>query len=165
MEIWKDVVGYEGIYLVSNYGNIKRKDYRGTGIERMLKPSINQNGYLQLQLYKNGKRKNYLVHQLVGKAFIPNPNNLIEINHKDENPLNNKLENLEWCTRAYNNNYGTRTQRISKMVMATNKENKNTIIFKSISQAERELKIANASIIACCKGKRESAGGYTWEYI
>lgn len=165
MEIWKDVVGYEGIYLVSNYGNIKRKDYRGTGIERMLKPSINQNGYLQLQLYKNGKRKNYLVHQLVGKAFIPNPNNLIEINHKDENPLNNKLENLEWCTRAYNNNYGTRTQRISKMVMATNKENKNTIIFKSISQAERELKIANASIIACCKGKRKSAGGYTWEYI
>ena len=109
-EIWKDIEGYEGYYQVSNKGRIKgiRLVYQYTE-ERILKPFSNQKGrgYLKVKLIKNGTGKYAYVHRLVAQAFIDNPNHYTEVNHKDENPKNNTVENLEWCTRSYNMSYGT----------------------------------------------------------
>lgn len=110
-EIWKEIEGYEGKYEVSNLGNVRSLNYNGTGEIKLLKQYICHNRYEQVNLYKNGKPKHHLVHRLVARAFIPNPNNYKEVNHKDENPANNNVNNLEWCTREYNNNYGTRNKR------------------------------------------------------
>ena len=117
MEIWKDIEGYEGLYQVSNKGRIKslnRIDSRGRKVnEKILSSKPNNKGYLRVHLYKNGKRKPFSVHRLVAIAFIPNPNNLLEVNHKDENKENNTVDNLEWCNRKYNTNYGSRNERAS----------------------------------------------------
>lgn len=120
-EIWKDVKNYEGLYQVSNLGNVKVLDRivnsaikNNTKVKRkgrMLKQYIKQ-GYPQVTLTLNNKRKYCNVHRLVAEAFIPNPNNLPQINHIDENKLNNNVDNLEWCTAKYNCNYGTRNSRI-----------------------------------------------------
>ena len=104
MEEWKNVIGYEGLYEVSNKGNV-RNVRRNT----LLRFSNNQ-GYIQVWLYKNGIRTGLKVHRLVAQAFIPNPDNLPEVNHKDENPINNSVNNLEWCDHKYNVNYGHRTE-------------------------------------------------------
>lgn len=108
--VWKDISGYENIYQISNTGEVKRVsscDSRGhLRKERVLKKQINGSGYYQVGLHKNGKEKKYLIHQLVGKSFLKNPRNYTEINHKDENPKNNLVSNLEWCSRKYNVNYG-----------------------------------------------------------
>ena len=113
-EIWRDIPGYEGKYQVSNTGEVKSLNYNHTGEIKLLKQGIKKKGYRQVNLYKNGKVKHHLVHRLVAIAFIPNPNNYKEVNHKDEDPSNNNVKNLEWCTREYNNNYGTRNKRTSE---------------------------------------------------
>lgn len=122
MEEWKDIKWYEGLYQVSNLGRVKSlpKDvfvsnptftgYRHTK-EKILKPSKNGAGYQVVILCNNNKKYQVYVHRLVAQAFIPNPNNLPEVNHKDENPLNNIVDNLEWCTHKYNGNYGTVNMR------------------------------------------------------
>ncbi len=101
-EIWKDVVGYEGLYKVSNKGrlySIKRK--------RKMNPTISKNGYKRVKLYINGKFKTVFVHRIVAKAFLNNPENYPVVNHLDENKLNNNVENLQWCTQKQNVNHGT----------------------------------------------------------
>ena len=113
-QVWKDIKGYEGLYQVSNTGKARSMNYRNTGNVRRLKPSVNKDGYLQVGLYKEGKYYRYLVHRLVALTFIPNPNNLPQVNHKDENKANNTVWNLEWCDAKYNSNYGTRIERCSK---------------------------------------------------
>ena len=120
-EVWKDIVGYENLYQISNLGNVKSVEKyvnsclkHNTKIkrkEKMLK-QYNKSGYLQVALSKNGIKMFFLVHRLVAQAFIPNPNNLPQINHKDENKQNNNINNLEWCDRKYNCNYGTRNSKI-----------------------------------------------------
>ena len=115
-EIWKPVVGYEGLYEVSNTGRVRSLD-RYDRMNRFWKGRIlnlhtDTGGYLYAQLYLNGKGKNYLVHRMVAQAFIPNPDNLPQVNHKDENKINDCVENLEWCSREYNINYGTIKDRI-----------------------------------------------------
>lgn len=110
-EIWKDISNYEGKYEVSNLGRVRRLSYNGTGEIKFLKQSTNKRRYKRVGLCKNGKMKNCYVHRLVAITFIPNPNNHKEVNHKDENPANNNVNNLEWCTSEYNNNYGTRNKR------------------------------------------------------
>ena len=120
MEEWRDIEGYEGLYQVSNYGRVKsleRNVTTGFG-DRHIKEKIiilNQlpNGYLYYCLSKNNKKKGFYIHRLVAETFIPNPNNLPEVNHKDEDKTNNCIENLEWCDRSYNINYGTCKKRIS----------------------------------------------------
>ena len=113
-EIWKDIRGYEGKYQVSNIGNVRSLNYRGVkGKVKRLKTECNNCGYILVFLYKECKPKGYSVHRLVAEAFIPNPNNLPQVNHKDENKANNCVWNLEWCTREYNRNYGTCPQRVS----------------------------------------------------
>lgn len=120
-EVWKDIIGYEGVYQVSNLGNVKsleRKRFNGRVLvnkkSQIMKQYILKNGYCSTRLYKDGKSKNHLIHRLVAIAFIPNPQNLPQVNHKDENKGNNCVDNLEWCDRVYNNNYGTAQQRHSE---------------------------------------------------
>jgi hypothetical protein len=124
-----------------------------------------KNGYLEVVLYaKNGKRKKEKVHRLVALAFLDNPENKPQVNHKDENPANNYLDNLEWVTAKENINYGTRTARAakgnSKPVYCVELDK----VFPSGAKAKEELGINNSHITACCKGIRKTAGGYHWEY-
>ena len=110
-EIWKDVVDFEGLYQVSNKGRIRSLKY---GKEKILKLVRTHNGYLRICLIKNGEKKMCLVHRLVSQVFLPNPQNLPDVNHKNEDKTNNNVNNLEWCDKKYNSNYGTRNQRISE---------------------------------------------------
>lgn len=106
IEEWKAIPGYEGLYEVSNKGNV-RNVRRNT----LLRLSKNNDGYIQVHLYKNGIRNKFQVHRLVAQAFLPNIDNLPQVNHKDENKTNNNVTNLEWCTAKYNTNFGTRNIR------------------------------------------------------
>ena len=120
-EIWKDIKGYEGYYQISSLGRVKslnrtkKHSYNSIALlkEKYLKPQ-SANGYKFVRLCKGNNVKMKIVHRLVAEAFIPNPNNYKEINHKDENKSNNNISNLEWCTHKYNINYGTRNERVSK---------------------------------------------------
>ena len=108
-EIWKDCKGYEGKYQVSNFGRVWNANN-----QRYLKPWISKGGYYLVNLIsKNGKIKHESIHRLVAIAFIDNPCNYPQVNHKDEDKTNNRVDNLEWCDSKYNNNYGTRNERIS----------------------------------------------------
>ena len=104
MEEWRDIKGYEGKYKISSYGKVKSLKYKD---EKLLRPSYDKDGYKQVILYNNGKGKKWFIHRLVAIHFLPNPNNLPQVNHKDEDKANNAVENLEWCTCKYNINYGT----------------------------------------------------------
>lgn len=123
-EIWKEITGYEGLYQVSNLGNVRRIGHLETnknGIQRMLKdknlkPKVDGKGYVHVILFNQNKRKTIRIHRLVAEMFIPNPNNYPQVNHKDEDKQNNKVDNLEWCTNKYNSNYGNRCQNISKTI-------------------------------------------------
>lgn len=163
MEIWKDIKGYEG-YKVSNLGNVKSLNYNRTGKEKILKPKKNK-GYLYVNLCKQGKVKFYLVHRLVAQAFIPNPNNYPQINHKDEDKTNNTIQNLEWCDRKYNNNYGTRNQRSalsrSKQVLCV----ETGLLYTSLIEVQRQLGFAQPNISSACTGRYKTAYKYHWEYV
>lgn len=176
-EIWKDVEGYEKLYQVSNLGRVKSLGNGGSknskfSSERILKLKSNKvTGYLYVRLSKDGKQKHYSIHRLVALAFLPNPNNFPQINHKDEDKKNNTLQNLEWCSAEYNNNYGTHNKRM--VVSLTNYPSKSkkvlcietNKVYPSTRQIERELGFANGNISAACNGKRKSAYGYTWRYV
>ena len=114
-EIWRDVVGYEGLYQVSNHGRVKSLPKYNIKEERILKATPNRrDGRLSVMLCKNSThRKRITIHRLVAFAFVENPCGYTEINHKDENPQNNRADNLEWCSHKYNMNYGTTPKRLN----------------------------------------------------
>lgn len=161
MEEWRDIEGYEGLYRISNYGNVysvRRK--------RNLKPHTDTRGYLGVALQK-GEWKRYLIHRLVAQAFVPNPNNLPQVNHKDENKTNNYYENLEWCDQAYNNAYGTRTIRAAETrkrpVLQFDKEGNFIKRFNSINEASAAVGKAHSNLVACLRGRQKTCGGYKWK--
>lgn len=184
-EIWKDIPEYEGLYQVSNLGRVRSVDrYVNSNIRnnnkvlrkgKILKPAKTKT-YLSVGLCNGKKQKTKNIHQLVAQAFIPNPNNYNCINHKDENKYNNNVNNLEWCTRKYNNNYGKRLNKISKSLInnpkickKVNQYDKNHNFIKqweSTMEIERKLGIKNTHISDCCLKKEhyKTAGGYIWEY-
>ena len=165
-EIWKDIPGYEGKYQISNTGKIKSFAKYSEG--KILTPFITR-GYASIGLCdKSFKKKTFLVHRLVALLFVPNPNGYKEINHKDENKLNNSSDNLEWCTREYNMSYGN--ARLSQGISCGKPIAQFTINglmiakYYSAEFAASVNKIDGSSIIRCCKGKRKYAGGYAWQY-
>lgn len=163
-EIWLDIKNYEGHYQVSNLSRVKSIKF---GKEIILKQNIRR-GYYYVGLSKNGKVKYFQVHRLVAEAFLPNTDNLPQVNHKDENKLNNNAENLEWCDNKYNSNFGTRNERISKRhskpVLQYTLDGQFVKEWESATQAEREGGFNLANIAACCKGKRNKHKGFIWLY-
>lgn len=164
-EIWCPIKGYESMYEVSDKGRVRSIKF---GKERILKPLRNTCGYLQVDLWKNGEHKMYLVHRLVAQTFTPNPDNLTEVNHKDEDKDNNSVQNLEWCDRKYNINYGNRNQmvsiKLSKPILQYTKSGEFVREWKSTYDVERNLGYFHNYISYCCNGKLKSAYGYVWKY-
>ena len=163
-EIWKPIKGYEGLYEVSNLGRVKSIRF---GKERILKPGTDKRGYLHVVLSKNNKQKTHKVHRLVMEAFIPNTDNLPCVNHKDEDKTNNVDTNLEWCDAKYNQNYGTRIERIaeklSKTVLQYDLEGNFIREWKSSAECGRNG-FNQGAVAACCRGERQQAYGYKWVY-
>lgn len=158
----KEIKNFEELYQVNELGqiwSIKNKKY--------LKQTLCKNGYLYVGLHKNKIRKNILVHRIVAEAFIPNPNNLPEVNHKDENPQNNSVHNLEWCDSRYNKNYGTARERmsekLSKPVLQYTLDGEFVREWISATEAGRNG-FSQSSINNCCLGKAKTHKGFRWSY-
>ena len=186
VEEWRDIViekdgktyDFTGLYKVSNTGKVYSYKKGST-----LKLNSLNNGYKQVSLYLNGEHFCFRVHRLVAIMFLPNPENLPVINHKDENKQNNHVSNLEWCTQDYNVHYGTGIERmkVTRTGQKTTEEQRRKIaevnkikvrcietneIFPSIEEASVWCGLKSFSKIGeCCKGKRKTAGGYHWEYV
>lgn len=138
-EIWQNIANFENLYQISNYGNVKSLNYRKTGKEQILKPTTNNDGYKLVLLYKNGSRKTLSIHRLVANAFIPNPNNLPEINHIDRDKTNNTVENLEWCTHKENTDYRDLTNKPVGHSILTKEEVKTIRKMKKIGEKCRKV--------------------------
>jgi hypothetical protein len=173
-EIWKDVVGFEGLYIVNCHGEIRSVDHyvkcnTGTRLVRgkTLKPCDRGNGYPFVTMGKDGKQYNMSIHRVIAIAFLPNPDRLPEVNHKDTDPSNYDLSNLEWCDRTYNNNYANRAYKVAQMKKKEIEQIKNGVVVKvwnSLSAIGRECGISTGNISECCNGRRNTAGGYMWKF-
>lgn len=168
MEIWKQFEGYNGRYEISTYGRVKQD---GT----IKKHFYDWKGYPKIYLSDGDKnRKIYFVHRLVAMTFIPNPHKYPQVNHIDENKENNHVENLEWCTNAYNSNYGTRSERAgmanrccettSKKIYSVDAKTGQIEYFNSIGDAERKTGNSHCNIVRALKGRRPRCGGRQWFY-
>lgn len=154
----RDITGYEGMYAVTSCGKVWSYKHN-----RFLTLTTHRLGYKVVNLKKDGKQKQHYVHRLVAEAYLDNPNSLPEVNHKNEDKSKNCIGNLEWCTREYNLNYGTRSDRQSEKMS-------NEIIcielnrtFRNAREAIEELGIGG-NIWCCLKGRQKTAGGYHWRY-
>lgn len=186
-EIWKPVVGYEELYEISSYGRVRSlacprsgKKHSRRKSERIMKPSYNKaNGYYSIALTKDEKMHHFYIHRLVATSFLPNPNNLPEVNHKDENKVNNRVDNLEWCDRMHNIHYGTGMQRRLQNAIQ-NKRGDNypkriaqytldgvfVACYYSSEEAARSVGCNGSNIRICArqdKGVKQS-NGYIWRY-
>lgn len=171
-EEWKPIPGYEGLYEISNWGRVKSHLYCNSQktSERILVPEHTLNGYYRVTLCKDRKEKHYQVHRLVAQAFVPNHSNLTQVNHKDEDKVNNYFKNLEWCSQAYNNSYGTRLQRVfeklSKPIVQLDKKGNFLKEYKSISEAARLTGISQSYLSIRCNHKKghKSAKGFIFMF-
>lgn len=175
MEQWKTIKGYEGYYQVSNLGRVRSVDRivrsKGNSMQqrkgRILRPNQDRYGYLKIVLQKNGQKKTKMVHRLVANAFILNPHNYSQINHKDENKTNNKTENLEWCTAKYNLNYGTRTKRTaakrSKPILQMTPDGQ-LIEYWPSARVAGQYGFSSSDIAAVCRGRLHIYKGCLWVY-
>ena len=168
-EIWKPIVGYEGLYEVSNLGNVRSLNYNGTGKIKILSCIIHNDGYYIVNLHKDGKQKTYKIHRLVAQAFIPNPDNKPEVNHINEDKTDNRACNLNWMTSKENINWGTgikrRCQEKEIPVKQMNLDGTLVTIWPSATEAGKNG-YKKTSISACCRGEkyRKTYKGYKWAY-
>lgn len=190
MEVWKDIKGYEGLYQVSNFGNVKslsrsKKNHsKMQHIPEKLKSyRVDPQGYLMLDLYKNNKQKTVRVHRLVAEAFVPNDDAKETVNHIDGDKSNNIASNLEWASFKEQNNHFYKKnlkskENIDKAISAMNKATSKKVkclntgeVFNSASEAARTVGISPSLIMRCCRGKGKSAGKdknlnpLKWEYL
>lgn len=179
-ERWKPVKGYEEFYQVSNLGRVRslpRRLFNGLGYfikkGKVLKPYKDKDGYLVVGLRNSGHNKTAKIHRLVAEAFISNPHNLPQINHKNERRNDNRADNLEWCTNQYNLNYGNHNKKMSqtlrrikgsKPVIQYSKSGVFQRKWHSLHQIERELGYQHGNISQCCKGCFKQAYGYVWKF-
>ena len=171
-EIWLPIEGYENLYEVSNLGRVRsleRTVIKKNGVTRkfhgkILKPGTRRDGYLSVQLCKNGIVRSFLIHRLVSTAFLPTSDKKFQVNHLDEDKTNNTVENLEWCTAKENTNYGTRNKRasekLSKPVLCVELNQ----IFPSITEAAKQLGLYVGNLGSVLAGRYKTTGGYHWEY-
>lgn len=167
MEVFKDVAGYEGQYKIGNRGTLWSEISH-----KKLRPNTDKYGYEYYVLCVNGKRKTVKAHRLVAMAFLPNENNLPSVNHKDENKVNNAVENLEWCDVLYNNRYGSRNRRIRESQINHPAFSKKVLcvetgeVFASAHEASRRTGINRGNIGSACIGRKKhsTAGGYHWRF-
>ena len=170
IEQWRTAVydgeTYEG-FEVSNLGRIKSLNYRNTGKTELMEPSANTDGYFKVNLRKNGENKTCYVHRLVAQTFIPNPDNLPEVNHIDEDKTNNRVDNLEWKWHKDNINHGTHNERSAKA------RSKPVLQFSLTGDLIREWESTmecgrngfnQGAVAACCRGKLLQYKGFYWMY-
>lgn len=161
---YRPIPGYE-TYFVNEYGDVVKKV---NGLYYRKKQRSDKQGYMDVFLTKDGKRHTMKVHRMVALAFIPNPNNYPQINHKDEIKSNNHVSNLEWCTAKYNSLYGTRIERyrakIGRKICQLTLDGETIALFNSMTEASKSTGIDRGSINNCCLNKRKTAGNFRWEY-
>ena len=182
-EEWKDIKDYEGLYQVSNWGRILSLNYHREGKAELKNPSEDKDGYLKVNLWKNGKYKTCKVHRLVAETFLPNPENKPCINHKiegdegkkinmvifnEDGSINKEKTSIEWVTREENNNYGSHNERSakarSKPVLQFSLTGEFIREWPSAMEASHQIGIAQPNICNCCRGKLKSTGGFVWRY-
>lgn len=183
-EVWKPIPNFPK-YEVSNLGQVASLDYNGTGRRQIMKQKTTWQGYKDIKLFDKGKRHYFHVHQLVALTFIPNPNNLPCINHKDENKANNRVDNLEWCTYDYNNTYNDLAKRRGLKMRGRERSQEHRVKLRisrnkgyslrqytmegeligeyySTLHAQEVTGIRFSTIWACYKGRLKHAGGFIW---
>lgn len=177
-EVWKVVEKYNGYIEVSNLGNVRSiiKTSKGNRVKELAKDLGTRKDYYYVRIHNTrlGINTRVRIHRLVAEAFIDNPNNLPYVNHKNENKLDNRVENLEWCTSKYNTNYGTGIER--RAFNSRNQPHRSRIIqqldlnnniireYPSFKEAQRIIGHTYSNIWSCCNGKANTAYGYKWKY-
>ena len=182
-EIWKPIKGYEGIYEVSSYGRVRSSERTAERLDRygniskyevkgrIISQWKRKDGYMSVTLRSMKTQSTLLVHRLVIETFVPNPDNLQLVNHKDENKSNNNVENLEWCTPSYNNTYNNihmkKNMPFKKRVRQMTFDGEVIAEYESAADAARQTGLSNGGISSSCNGKKgfERYHGYNWEYI
>ena len=176
VEVWRPVRDFEGLYEVSNLARVRsvsRWVQAGT-TKRLAKSTILKSrplpsGYLTVTLKDKGRTATVTIHRLVAEAFVPNPNNLQDVNHKDECKTNNLPENLEWCDRKYNINYGSgkyrKTANYRKQIEQLTLDGQHVAYFESARYAARVTDYKQSRLWEALSGKRQTAYGYRWRYI
>lgn len=174
--MWKDIAGYEGMYQISNYGNVRSLDRitynkNGSKINRVGKPkakTIDNLGYYHVRLSKDSKTDTFRIHRLVAEAFIENPNGYKYINHKNEDKLDNSVDNLEWCSAKYNLEYSNNTRKAAnsnkKPILQYSLDSQLIKEWSSMKEIEIHLGFLHGNIGKCCRGESKQSYGYIWRY-
>lgn len=163
-EEWRPIKDYEGLYEVSNFGRVKSLCAGRWKSTMLRKPRPTRNGYMAVMLKKSGKVRLITIHRLVAIAFLDNPDGLQEVNHKDEDKTNNHVDNLEWCTRKYNQNYNEHYKIYYKSVIQLTKDGTEVGRYESLKAAQEATGIPSSYISGVLSGRRRTTGGFRWQY-
>lgn len=171
MEIWKDIIGYEGLYQVSDIGNVRSLNWRNTQQVKNLYLKSHNKGYKQVELCNHGNRKMFTVHRLVATAFLPNPLNKSVVNHINEDKTDNRVCNLEWCDFDWNVRYSIPHRaarkvsvRLQQKIQQLDQNGKVIKCWENATEIKHSLGYNDWSIKQCCQGKRKNAYGYKWRF-